>query len=149
VNYLDREIQTLKQELLALKTEKSKRINNLTVLEYTVPVTFRLEEYQASQYTTRIRSTQRIEITAKSQMDRGYFISARIDVTGLDSRTLIWGDDGYTDADGLQYKIYGLRVYDSTNASDVQKIEDGQTPVVDYNIVITSTTPLNITTEYF
>ena len=132
MNYLDREIQTLKQELLALKTEKSKRINNLTVLEYTVPVTFRLEKYQASQYTTRIRSTQRVEITAKPQMDRGFFVSARLDATGLEDRTLIWGDDGYSDANYIPYKIYGLRVYDSENASDVQKIEDGQTPVVDY-----------------
>lgn len=142
-NRFDSEMMYIKNELLNLKTEKTQKVNNLTVVEYKGTVTFELEKYQASGTQTRIQSTRVIYIRADPIMERGFFCTARIEITSLDGRRLIWNENG-ENTDGVPYIIYNLRIYDSTNASDIAKINAGQTPEVTYNITITSTTPLEI-----
>lgn len=147
-NNFDREIVNIENELLNLKTEKTKKVNSLSVVEYKGTVTFQLEKYQASQTVTRIQSTRTIYIVAEPVMNRGYFCTARIEVTSLDGREVFWTEYGLQHGD-TPYVEYTFRIYNSTNAQDIAKINAGQTPEVTYNITITSTTPMDIDWDYY
>lgn len=130
---LDYEVSALKKEILALKTQYQRQASQLRTVEYTVPLSFQLESYSG-----RIQSKYRAIIHTNTTQAKKGFITYRLDIPSIDSRTYITDkfDTLVLDKDNVEISV---RIYDSRNSDDMSKISGGQTPVVNLNLIISST----------
>lgn len=142
----DSEINWMTNEIMALKTQYQRKMGQLRVIEYTVPITFQLYKNPDND---RIISTKRAQISARTKGTKTAIISARVDLDDNDGRVYSMSESNYyNESTRKQSLISVLYIMVSNNQSDIDTISGGDTPSVSFNVIVSSTAELDIEVEY-
>lgn len=137
----DRKIRDIQNEILTLKNLKEKSAMVLRTMEVPFTLTFNIIE-DSGGYSYYADKTAVIKISADGTDP---FTQIYFDVNDFDYRTLFCRR--YIDENTGDYCYY-VTILDDQNATDIQKIQQGQTVTINYSAKLVSTSVSTITTTY-
>ena len=141
LNQFDKEINNLSREVVALKQQKEKSATVLQTFTTTTTLTFNLE-LTSSQGLAVVRSDKMAIIDFGDSGNP--LVGVSYNISGLNDRTI--RDVPYYNANtghiGRMVYIY------SNNQSDLSTLQGGGTVTLSYQVTLTSTAELSISTSY-
>lgn len=142
LNQFDKEINNLRREVLALKQQKEKSASVLQTVTETITLSFDLELIM-SQWLIPIVRSQNMAIIDFGTSDNP-LVGVNYNITGLDDRIIrdVPYYDSATGHIGRMVYIY------SNNQSDLSTLQGGGTVTLTYDVEISSTSELEISTSY-